>query len=267
MYKKKVWEMLKNQSDKILVSKILDKLRYSKTRNKVTNSEFLNEYQINIIEKELQKYKEKNYFFEGGYKDAESTILVAYPENMSKDIVYENVNNILKAIKIELPTEIHGKLKHKDYLGTVMSFGLDRARIGDIIVYEDVAYIIVFKENSEYIKSSFEFEKRFKKSKISIININEVESKEKEFEEINIRLSSNRLDNVISELLKTSRRIAQELLEEEKVYINYVIETKLTKAIKEKDILVIRGKGKYIVDRFAEKDKKNRENIIIKKYK
>ena len=34
-----------------------------------------------------------------------------------------------------------------------MSFGLERERIGDIIVYENLAYIIVLKQNSEYIKA------------------------------------------------------------------------------------------------------------------
>ncbi|MBO5413135.1 MAG: hypothetical protein J6A29_02345 [Clostridia bacterium] len=235
-------------NDKLLLPKIIDKIKLSK--NKITNSEFLNEYQISAVEKELRKIGNTNYFFEGGYEDAESKILVAYPEALGESIARKNVNNILKAIKIELPNEIHGKLEHRDYLGTVMSFGLVRERIGDIIVHEDSAYIIVLEENATYLKSSFEYEKRFKKAKISIIDISEIKTKKVEFEEITISVNGVRLDSVISEIIKTSRRIAQEYLEEEKVSINYVIETKATKAIKEKDILIIRGKGKFIVDEF-----------------
>jgi len=253
-------------SDKILLSKIIDKIKSSKTRNQITNSEFLNEYQINIIEKELKKIGESNYFFEGGYENAESKILVAYPEKLGKDFAHENINNILKAIKIELPNEICGKLQHRDYLGTVMSFGLARERIGDIIVHEDSAYLIVLEENAKYIKSSFEYEKRFKKSKVSIIDTDEIKTKEKELEEIIITVNSVRLDSIISEILKTSRRIAQEFLEEEKVFINYEVETKSTKILKEKDILIIRGKGKFIVDEFIGKNKKGKEILSIKKY-
>lgn len=251
--------------DKLLISKITDKIKFSK--NRITNSEFLNEYQINMIEKELRRTGNTNYFFEGGYENAESKILVAYPEVLGENIARENVNNILKAIKIELPNEIHGKLQHRDYLGTVMSFGLVRERIGDIIVHEDSAYIIVLEENVNYLKSSFEYEKRFKKARISVININEIKTKPLEFEEITISVNSVRLDSVISEIIKTSRRIAQEFLEEEKVSINYVVETKSTKTIKEKDILIIRGKGKFIVDEFLGKNKKDKEIIKIKKYK
>lgn len=252
-------------NDKLLLPKIIDKIKLSK--NKITNSEFLNEYQISAVEKELRKIGNTNYFFEGGYEDAESKILVAYPEALGESIARKNVNNILKAIKIELPNEIHGKLEHRDYLGTVMSFGLVRERIGDIIVHEDSAYIIVLEENATYLKSSFEYEKRFKKAKISIIDISEIKTKKVEFEEITISVNGVRLDSVISEIIKTSRRIAQEYLEEEKVSINYVIETKATKAIKEKDILIIRGKGKFIVDEFLGKNKKDKQIIKIKKYK
>lgn len=182
----------------------------------------------------------KNYFFEGGYENAESKVLIAYPESLGESIARKEVNNILKAIKIELPNEIHGKLQHRDYFGTVMSFGLVRERIGDIIVHKDSAYIIALEENANYLKTSFKYEKRFKKAKISIIDINEIKTKEIEFEKITISVNSVRLDSVISEIIKTSRKIAQEYLEEEKISINYVVEIKPTKTIKEKDILIIR---------------------------
>lgn len=252
-------------TDKILLSKIIDKIKFSK--NRITNSEFLNEYQISMVEKELKRVGATNYFFEGGYENAESKILIAYPETLGEDIVKENIKNILKAIKIELPNEICGKLQHRDYLGTVMSFGLVRERIGDIIVHEDSAYIIVLEENASYLKNSFEYEKRFKKAKISIVDVQEIKTKPLEFEEIIISVNSVRLDSVISEIMKTSRRIAQEFLEEEKVSINYVVEAKPTKTIKEKDILIIRGKGKFIVDGFMGQNKKGKELIKIKKYK
>lgn len=252
-------------NDKLLISKIIDKIRFSK--NRITNSEFLNEYQISKIEKELRRTGITNYFFEGGYENAESKILVAYPETLGEDRAKENIKNILKAIKIELPNEIYGKLQHRDYLGTVMSFGLVRERIGEIIVHEDSAYIIVLEENASYLKSSFEYEKRFKKAKISIIDVNEIKTKPIEFEEIVISVNSVRLDSIISEVIKTSRKIAQEFLEEEKISINYAVETKSTKTIKEKDILIIRGKGKYIVDEFMGKNKRGKEIIKIQKYK
>lgn len=258
--------MQNNQENKLLIAKIEDKIRISKTRNKIVNSDFLNKYQTSYIQKEHIKYKEKNFFFYGGYEEAERKVLIAFPNKLEKEDVLNNINEIITAIKIELPNEIEGKIKHKDYLGMIMSFGLTRERIGDIIVYEDKAYIIVLKENAEYIKNSIKEERKIKKSKVEIIDINKIEPKKVEFEEIQISVNSLRLDNIISELLKTSRKIAQELIEQEKVFINYASKTKNTKALKQNDILIIRGKGKYIIEEFLGKNKKQKEIIKIKKY-
>jgi len=242
--------------NKLLIAKVEDKLNICKTKNKISVTDFLNEYQITIIEKELKKKKEKNYIFYGGYDNATRNVLIFYPEKLLKDEVFKDINNILNVIKIELPSEIIGILKHKDYLGTLMSFGLVRERIGDIICFDNKAYIVVLKENAEYIKNELKQERRFKKAKIEIINVEDIEVKEIEFEDLKISVNSLRLDNVISEIIKTSRKLAQEYLEEEKVFINYELETKPTKQVREKDVLVVRGKGKYIINEFLGENRK-----------
>lgn len=248
--------MQNSEDDKLLIAKILDKVKISKKQNRITNSYFLNEFEINLIQKQLQKDKEQQYFFFGGYEEATRQVLIVYPDKLEKEIVLENIDNIISAIKIELPNEITGQLKHKDYLGTLMSLGLERERIGDITVYEDRAYLLVMKENAEYIKNSLKQERKFKKAKIEIIDLSKIETKPIEYDNINISVNSLRIDNIISELLKTSRKIAIEYLENEKVSINYVVETKNHKTIKEKDLLVIRGQGKYIIENFLGKNKK-----------
>lgn len=257
--------MENKDENKLLITKTFDQIRITKTKNKIMSSEFLNEYQISFIEKELIKTKENRFFFFGGYLESARKILITYPEKIEKEEALKNINNIICAIKIELPNEIKGLLKHKDYLGTIMSFGLVRERIGDIIVYENLAYIIVLKQNSEYIKNELKQEKRFKKANIEIIDVNQIQVKPIEFEIINISVNSLRLDNLVSELLKTSRKIAQEKIEQEKVFVNYKAETKNTKIIKVNDILVIRGNGKYIIEEFLGENKKRKRSNKSKK--
>lgn len=230
-----------NIDNKLIVSKLMDKINISKTRNKIVYTEFLTIYEMDIIKKELNRLKLKNYFFHGGYDDAEGKILVIFPEKFDFKIAIDNLSNILKAIKIELPKEMYGKYTHRNYLGAVMNSGLNRNRIGDIIVYDDGAYIMVLEENSEYISDFLGSLSRFSKAKIHIIDFKDILIKEKEFEEIKITVSSMRLDNITSELAKISRRKALELLSEEKVFINSKAETKSTKAVHENDIIAIRG--------------------------
>lgn len=253
--------------DKLLIAKLEDKIALCKTRNRILNTEFLTPYQREIIQKELNKNKIKNYIFFGGYEDAEGQILVIYPEKLGEDIAKKNLTSILKAIKIKLPKELEGKYNHRDYLGCAMKIGLNRNRIGDIIVHEAGAYIIVLEENAEYIASILKDMTRFSKSEVEVIDISAIELEEPEFEEIHITVSSMRLDNAISEMVKISRSKAEEFLSSEKVFVNSKLETKGSKPIKQGDILVIRGKGKFIIFELLGSNKKGKSIILIKKYK
>lgn len=258
---------MENKEEKIILAKLNDKIRLCKKKNKLVNTEFLNMYQENIIRKELERIKAKNYTLTGGYSEAESKILIMYPEKITEEIAKENITNIIKVIKIQLPNEQKGKYQHRDYLGTIMQFGLERERIGDIIVYEDEAYVIVLSENAQYIKDSLQTTKKFKKSKIEIIDIVEMKVKKPEFEEIKISVSSQRLDNFISEICKISRSETTRLIASELVSINCKIETKQTKTVEIGDILIIRGKGKFIVSDFLDINRKGKQVVIVKKYK
>ena len=197
----------------------------------------------------------------------ETQALIIYPEKFDIDIVNKNLENIIKAVKIKPPKEVRGIYTHRDYLGAVMKTGLNRNRIGDIIVFEDTAYIIVLNENAEYIKDFIKDLVRFSKAEIEVINCTEIEVKELEFEEIKITVSSMRLDNIVSEIARMSRGKAEELLLAEKVFVNSKVETKSAKNVKEQDILAIRGKGKYIIDKTIGSNKKGKDIVIVKKYK
>jgi len=61
MYSKGEFNMQNNEEDKLLIAKIADKIEISKTKNKITNSYFLNEFQVSMLEKQLKIMKEKQY--------------------------------------------------------------------------------------------------------------------------------------------------------------------------------------------------------------
>ncbi len=253
--------------DKLIIAKAIDKVNLCKTRNKILNTEFLTPYQREIIQSELNRIKFKNYIFFGGYEEAEGKALIVYPEKLEIEIVKKSLPNIIKAIKIKLPKEVEGKYNHRDYLGALMKTGLNRNRIGDIIVHDDGAYIFVLDENAKYIENSLEEFTRFSKAEIKTINYEEVELKPQEFEEKDITISSMRIDNVISELVKISRSKTEELLSNEKIFVNSKLETKGAKLIKENDILAIRGNGKYIISKILGSNKKGKMIVSVKKYK
>lgn len=258
--------MEQNIEEKLIIAKLQDKIKYCKTRNKTVNTEFLNLYQKTLIQNKLNELKITNYLFHGGFEEAEGKVLIIYPEKLNEDIVKDSINNIINAIKITLPNEVAGTYEHRDYLSALMRLGLERERIGDIIVYSKEAYIIVLKENAEYIKNSLKEFTRFKKAQIEIIDINEIKAKKPELQPIEIHVASNRLDSVVSEIAKTSRSKAEELIKDERVSINCKNEYKSSKQVNTGDVIIVRGSGKYILDEIKENTRSKKLIMKLLKY-
>lgn len=258
--------MEKNIEDKLLIAKLQDKIKHCKNRNKIVNTEFLNLHQKQLIQGKLNELKIKNYIFHGGFEEAENKALIIYPEKLNEEIVLNSINEIINVIKVTLPNELVGKYEHRDYLSSVMKLGLGRERIGDIIVYDNEAYIIVLKENAEYIKDSLKEFTRFKKSQIEIIDVEEIKSKTPELKPIEIHVSSNRLDSIVAEIARTSRSKAEELIKNERVSINCKYEYKSSKQVNVEDIIIVRGSGKYILREIQQNPKSKRLIIKLMKY-
>ena len=86
------------------------------------------------------------------------------------------------------------------------------------------------------------------------------------FLEFQIIIPSLRIDNIVSELAKCSRTKACDIIEEERVMINYEIIYKTSKMVQVGDIITIRGKWKFIIDSLVGNTRKENFILLIKKY-
>ena len=116
------------------------------------------------------------------------------------------------------------------------------------------------------IKDSLKEFTRFKKSQIEIIDVEEIKAKTPELKPIEIHVSSNRLDSVVSEIARTSRSKAEELIKNERVSINCKYEYKSSKQVNVGDVIIVRGSGKYILSDIQQNPKSKRLIINLMKY-
>lgn len=258
----------KNKDEQILLSKILDKVEESKKKNKITNTDFLNEYEQVLTKELLQKIKFKNYIFYGGYENSERKVIIFYPEKL--EFIGDNKeklsNNILEIIKIKLPNELKGMYNHKNYLGMIMKLGVKREKVGDIQVRETGADIIILPEIAKFLKLNLPELTRLKKAIIENDSIDKLEIAETKTETYKIIVGSLRLDLIVSELIKKSRNQAKEFIINERVFINHKNEIKLTKEVKEEDLITIRGKGRFKISRILGNTQKGKIILEIEKY-
>lgn len=266
MDKQSLLKDYKKQEDKICLAQVLDKIEFSKSKEKIEYTDFLDMYQVALVETFLRKINYENYMLYGGYENSERKVLITFPEKYTKDMIAKNYEKILKVIRIELKDDEKGKYTHRNYLGGIVKLGLKREKVGDIIVSNDGADILVSAGFANILREQLGTLTRFSNSKISIIDVKDIRVQEMHTEEIKIIVSSLRLDNIVSELVRTSRNKAAQIIAQERVFINGQNETKLSKQVKLQDIVTIRGKGRFVIKEFIGNTRSGRNVLKIEKF-
>lgn len=266
MQKSTILQKYSNPEDKFLISKVLDKLKFSETRNQITNTNFMDVRQKNLIINLLQSLKYSNYFCYGGFDNAERTIFIFYPEKLSENIVMENIDNIIKCINIKLPKELLNTYTHRNYLGGIMKLGIEREKIGDILVSENGANIITCTDIAKSLTDLLANLKRFSKSIIDVISTKSITSSEIKKEEITIIVPSLRLDSIVADLAHTSRNKALEIISSERVLVNFETVIKNSKLLNYGDIVTIRGKGRFEIVALKSTSKNGNLIVLVNKF-
>lgn len=296
MEKQELLKQFTKPEDKLLVSKIYDKIKFTHTRNQIQTTSFLDGYEQTVVEKFLKLCQEKNFLLEGGFPEAERKMLFLFPDKLenllSKNATLQEAQKIevelkieevpeiektqnkalaivkkfIKVISIILPKELQGTYHHREYLGGLMKLGIEREKIGDIIVNEQGADILVQSEITSFFLSHLPDLTRFQKAQISQKEITELKIEQIKKESMVILVPQLRLDVVLSEILHLSRSKASDFIEQERVFVNYELKTKNATTLKQGDILTVRGKGKYEIAEILSQTAKGKLRLEVKKY-
>ena len=151
-------------------------------------------------------------------------------------------------------------------MGAIIKVGINREKIGDILVSLDGADIIASKELMEYLKTSLSELTRFHKSLITIENIENLNIVPVRTEIINVIVPSMRIDSIVSEAIRTSRSKTIEVINSERVFVNGELVTKTSKMLKEKDAITVRGKGRFKISKILNSTKKGNLVVEVEKY-
>ena len=245
--------------EKLLIAKTRDLYTLCQKHQTPQFSTFLNEAQMALIKENAGAMPGYECVFFGGYKDAMRTVFGVFPEWQGVEIDSFPV----KVIKIT--KKYKKELSHRDYLGTVLSKGINREQVGDILVNGDECYIFILSDIADYIASGID--------KIANVGVKaevceflEVEIPEPKFQIINTVAASLRLDAVVASMLNISRKEASSLVLGEKVNINHIPCNNTSHILKEDDIISVRGSGRFEFSKVQGTTRSDRLHIMIKKY-
>lgn len=152
---------------------------------------------------------------------------------------------------------------HRDVLGAVMSLGIKRELIGDIVFTDGYCYIFVVDTISEYIISNLD---SVSNRTVSLSVYDGVVNYEMKYEELLLNVMSMRLDCIVSAVAAHSRTDAENIILSGNVRINGIENKKKDAQLKSGDILTIKRYGKYKIDSAVGTTKKGRIKLRLLKY-
>lgn len=260
MDKNTLIKMVSKLEDRVMVSRLLDKVeqcRYSS----FAYSDFLSPYEAAIAKRVLDKVKDVFYTFIGGYEGAERVIAA-----ISSDFIDENdVINSAPLSFIRITPSIEKKLSHRDYLGSLLGLGLRREKIGDILVCDSHADVIVIDKIAEYIMYNMD---KIGSVKVSceLLNMYEYTAPQKKEKLINTTVASLRADSIAASGFGVSRTKVIDYFKAQRVNVNWEMVQNPSKQLSEGDTISIRGKGRIVLEKVVGTTKKDRINIVIKRF-
>jgi len=248
--KTEILSSIPDKDDKMLISSVYDKLEQSIDKNYSSYSDFLDARQLSLVKRSFGFLKEDLVFY-GGILDAERKIVT---------VMYEYSEIPIKIIKIKAPSDI----THRDVLGSIMSLGIKRQKIGDIVI-DDFVYIAVKEEISDYIIENFT-QIRHSNIKPEITDSKSIK-REQEFIEISVTVPSLRIDAVVSAIIHLSREKSKELIMSGRVNLNHFELNDNKKLLNLNDTISIKGVGRFKLSVINGTTKKDRIKIMVSKYK
>ena len=216
-----------------------------KNINKLLRNEPTNFIDPGTLKKIIPKLKGIKYNIYYPYKDSD------------KVIIY--INNIPRIRFLEIIS--YNPLSHREILGSLYGLNIDSELFGDIIITNNHYYIMVIDSIYNLVINELNMIGK-NKIKLKEVDINILNNYERQYEEIELIVSSLRIDNVISSIIGTSRDKIKEKFLNDDIILNYEIYHKYNYLLKELDVFSIRKYGKYKYLGILKETKKG--NYLIK---
>lgn len=157
-------------------------------------------------------------------------------------------------------------LTHRDVMGAFLSLGVKRKKLGDIHAKDGIVQILMAKEIASYVQINLT-SIRQAKLKFETQPLSAFLGEEKHWKETECTVSSLRLDTVVKEIYKLSRKDAANYVEKGLVKVNHKTVENPALLLQEGDLLSLRGKGRsklVTINGQTKKEKRRITTAILK---
>ena len=253
--KKTILFGITNDEDRSFMSHMYDLYAKSEKTARTMYSRFLSPGQRLMCETRFAPFCNVSFF--GGYDGAER-VMASFGSSGTPEENYP-----LCGVRIE--TKGVKELTHRDFLGSLLSLGISRELVGDIIIEGKTAIVFACEDIADFLTMNLNRVGRAPASLSVLYDLSDIQV-QREFKETYATVSSLRLDAVLAAAFHRSRSECARLIEEGLANVNYSVQKSVSYPVKDGDIISLRSYGKFELSTDRSLTKKGRISVIIKKY-
>jgi photosystem II S4 domain protein len=253
-------DLLNGLEHKEIISRLFDQGDRALNTWEVVCSDFLSPPPLAEAKEVLTKLTEIHFVAWGGYAQAERCRLAL----ARIDLPLETSNVELAAIDVA-GNFLFDPATHRDFLGAILGTGIERQKVGDIIVMgEKGAQIIVVPELVEYLTLNLT-QVRTVTVQTKAIDLSELKVRPPRTKEMTTVEASLRLDAIASAGFGMSRSKMTDLIAADEVRVNWKSIKQASHQLQSGDLVAVRGRGRLSVGDIAI-TKKNRYRVQLTRY-
>ncbi len=260
---KLIMSLAETQGDQVLLARVWDRISIGIRKNIPAATCFLSGREQLLAKRMLcQGGLEEPVFF-GGIANAERCVAAFIPEYYEPEVYLQSEEGPVAAIRIIYSD--YDNLNHRDFLGSLMSQGIKREVLGDLLPQTNSCDVLVLREMAPYLSLQLTHVGHTK-VQTRQISLSEVQVPEQKVKRIADTVASLRLDSVIASGFQLGRSKAAAYVHAGKAEVNHMTTIKPDTQVVEGDIISVRGLGRLRVSEVKGQTKKGRIALVLEKY-
>ena len=257
--REKILRFYRGSEGEETAAKLVDAAEKAMKNQKFRLTAFLDPFGQEIAEVVAANFEGLAVSFNGGYAGAERQRAVF------QHVDFRGTPSWEIAVVEAQWKDAFAHISHRDVLGAIMSLGIEREIIGDIQIQQGAARIVTAENMADFLLTNCV---QFGAAHVacSLGKLSALLPREEHCKEIRATVASLRADSIAAAGFGMSRSRAAVDIAAEKLKLNWQSVKSASQAVKEGDVLSMRGRGRLEVKEIRGQTKKGRTSVLLHRY-
>lgn len=255
---------MENEALKLLQARLADAADWVRRTGKPRSTPFLDPAEAAAAARYLtSEAADLRFALSGGYGGAERCVVLICPPYLDPAAELAAAPP-LAALAVTWPARFY-TLRHRDLLGAILGLGIKREQVGDILVEEGRAQVLVLREIAPYVADNLKSGGRAP-VETTPLPLAELTPPPRSVKEIRTTVASPRLDSLLAAAFGLSRTKAVPLITGERVEVDFTPVADPAAAVPPGAVLSVRGLGRARLVELGGNTKKGRVIAVLERY-